>query len=66
MKCIKADCENVWIIDRATDLVFFDGSEDAADSYWYFHRHDTDEVSQEFGSRADAEIAWDNTIIWGN
>ncbi len=63
----KSDIVNVWIVNKTTDLIFYDGSEDGDNSYWYFHRYDTDEVSQEFISRLKAEKAWDgNTIIWGN
>ena len=64
---IKSDVDGVWIVDKTTDLVFYNGSEDGGESYWYFHRYDTDEASQEFNSRLDAENAWDkNTIVWGN
>ena len=67
MRLIKSDVDGVWIVDKTTDLVFYDGSDDDDQSYWYFHRHDTDEASQEFSSRPDAEKAWNrNTIIWGN
>jgi len=64
---INSDVDDIWIVDKTTDLVFYDGSEDWDESYWYFHRSDTDETSQEFSSRLDAEKAWDtNNIVWGN
>ena len=65
MQCIESNCHNVWIINKTTDLVFYDGSEDDDESYWYFHHHKGTVclVSQNFPTKEAASEAWDSNVI---